>query len=314
MVTILDSGAIDAEYSLQDLIIPQQVLKPLNFELEESQRKGRPFRNTLALSGTGGSGKTSLNMAIARQIRATRVVLVAAKPSSKEVKEIQEAIIDTYANVDEENPEQPYCVLLLDEIHAYANQPWLLDTTYGARGLIRDGRRIQFTVLAGTTNRGQMPQTLFSRFPIKLHLHYTDEEFDLILDRVAERFGVVLDPEGKKVLRRAANGNPRTAETILGFWGLGDPREAVLYAQLQPDGLDHEMLRLLQYLEENRQSRDAIGRSTLARAIEAPGGIDDLEAVLLRRRYIRHLPQGIQITPNGIKRVQTFLKDQGAMR
>lgn len=300
MPTILDPDALALEYSLNDLVIPEDVHEIIAFELEACEAEGRTFRNSLALAGTGGAGKTTLMLAIARQIAATRVVLVASKPTAKEVELIKEAIIDG-------------CVLMLDEVHDYANQAWLLDTTYGARGLIRDGKRIDFTVFAATTNRGALPQTLFSRFPIKLNLRYSREEVVQILDQVAKRFSVDLDDDGRKVLYNAANGNPRTAETVLGFWGCGDPREAVKMAQLEPDGLDHDCLRLLAYLEEHRSQRKAFGRNTLAKALESPGGIADIEAILIRRRYIIHTPQGLEISSNGVKRVQRYMQEVGAV-
>lgn len=300
MPTVLDPEALELEYSIHDLVIPYDVWQIIAFQLDACEKGNRPFDNTIILAGMGGAGKTSLCLALARQLGVTRVILVTSKPTTKEIELIKEAIIDG-------------CALVLDEIHAYANQAWLLDLTYGARGLIRDGKRVHFTVFAATTNRGALPQTLFSRFPIKLNLRYSQEEIVQILDQVAKRFDVELDDFGRKVLFQAANGNPRTAETVLRFWGCGDPRKAVEMAQLTPDGLDHDCLQLLQYLEEHRLQRKAFGRNTLAKALESPGGIADIEAILVRRKYIMHTPQGIEITANGIKRVQRLLQEAGAM-
>lgn len=294
MPTILDPDALALEYSLNDLVIPDDVYSIIEFELES----GRKFRNSIALAGMGGAGKTSLMMAIARQIAATRVVLVASKPTAKEIELIKEAIIDD-------------CVLMLDEVHDYAGQAWLLDTTYGARGLIKDGKRVEFTVFAATTNRGAIPQTLMSRFPVKLNLKYSRDEVLRILNQVAGRVGVVLSSEEERILHNASNGNPRTAETILGFWDCGDPHEAVRMSQLTPDGLDHDCIRLLAYLEEHRSQRKAFGRNTLAKALESPGGIADIEAILIRRKYVIHTPQGLEISANGINRVRKFLQEVG---
>lgn len=105
-----------------------------------------------------------------------------------------------------------------------------------------------------------------------------------------------------RTLLRASNGNPRTCETILGFWAIGDPDKAVRMAELTADGLTAESIELLDYLAEHRR---AFGRQTLARAMNAPGGVDDLEAILVRRRYIVSTPQGLEITANGIKRIRT---------
>lgn len=292
MPAILEPELLSQEYSLNDLILPADVADIINYELQESERQGRMFRNTLALTGSGGLGKTSLGLAIGRQIGASKVIMVTAKPDRKE----QDRILDSLEDGS---------LLLLDEIHDYAKQTWLLDTIYGARGLTRDGKRIEFTVFAATTNKGQLPQTVVSRFPIKLHLRYTSEEFQQIVHKLAERFGVDLsvDIEGMKTLLRASNGNPRTCETILGFWGIGDPDEAVRMAQLSPDGLTHDALEMLEYLDEHRR---AFGRLTLAKALNAPGGIDDIEAVLVRRKYIVPTPQGLEITRNGVVRVRTW--------
>lgn len=234
---------------------------------------------------------TSLGLAIARQLDMAKVIIVTNRPSKTEVREILSEIEDE-------------TMLLLDEIHGYAKQEWLLDVCYGARGL---GRKVNFTVFGATTNRGQLPQTVFSRFPIKLFLTYTREEEALIADKVAERFSVTLSMSEKDTLLKAANGNPRTMETILGFWPVGEPEKAVEMAQLTPDGLDADCIALLDYLDSKR---DAVGRETLSRVLEAPGGIADIETILSRRKLIEPTPRGLKITTRGTKRMR-YRRDTG---
>jgi Holliday junction resolvasome RuvABC ATP-dependent DNA helicase subunit len=181
--------------------------------------------------------------------------------------------------------------------HSYAKQTWLLDLLEGARSL---GRQVDFTAYGATTNRGQLPQTIMSRFPIRLDINYNDEELSRIADQIASRFEIVLDEDGRGVLLRAAVGNPRTMRNILGFWDAG-PREAVHMAQLTVDGLDGSALAMLEYLSDHGRP---VGRATLARVLEAPGGIQDVESILIRRRYVAPTPSGLTITHAGNKRIK----------
>lgn len=284
MATLITPERLAEELSLDELILPAGIEEVITFEMTASAQERRPPRHMLALTGAGGLGKTSLGLAIAKEISAAGVILVSAKPDRKEVDWILAHIEDDM-------------LLLLDEIHSYANQTWLLDTLEGARGI---GRSVRFTAFGATTNRGQLPQTVFSRFPIRLDIAYTDEELGRIADQVASRFGITLDTHGREVLLRAAVGNPRTMRNILGFWAAG-PEKAVEMAQLTRDGLDDSALQMLAYLIDHGRP---IGRQALARILGAPGGLNDVEAVLIRRRYIKPTPSGLVADHAGVKRMR----------
>lgn len=284
MPTIIKPDFLDQELSLEDMILPSTVDKVVRYELVNSHRRNRPFRHTLALAGMGGTGKTTLGFALAKELNADQVLLVSAKPVRSEVEFILENIEDG-------------TFLLLDEIHSYANQTWLLDLLEGARGL---GRRVDFTAFGATTNKGQLPQTIITRFSIRLDINYSDDELARIADQIASRFEIDLDKEGRDILLRASVGNPRTMRNILGFWDQG-PNEAVRMAQLTVDGLDQSAIAMLEYLSDHGKP---VGRATLARILEAPGGIQDVESVLIRRRYVSPTPSGLSITHAGIKRIR----------
>jgi Holliday junction resolvasome RuvABC ATP-dependent DNA helicase subunit len=284
IATVTKPERLASELSLDDLILPANIERVVTFELMRSAREEQLPRHMLALTGAGGLGKTSLGLAIAKEVGCTGVIIVPSKPVRAEVDWIM-------ANLDDG------MMLLLDELHSYANQTWLLDTLEGARGI---GRSIEFFAFGATTNRGALPQTVFSRFPVRLDISYSDEELARIADQVASRFGITLDNHGREVLLRAAVGNPRTMRNILGFWDAG-PEQAVEMAQLTRDGLDESALRMLEYMAEHARP---IGRATLARVLEAPGGLADVEAVLIRRRYIKPTPSGLVIEHAGAKRVR----------
>jgi Holliday junction resolvasome RuvABC ATP-dependent DNA helicase subunit len=233
---------------------------------------------------------TALGFAIAKQLRSTNVVLVSNRPDKSELKTI-------YDSIEEGS------MLIADEIHAYAKQSWLLDLLYGARGL---AEKVYFTAYGATTNRGALPQTVMGRFPVKLYMKYSLQEEMAIAEKVAERFGVALSPEERRTLLNAAVGNPRCMETVLGFWACGDPAEAVRLAGLSPDGLDQDALAMLTYLGDRRRP---IGRATLAKALEAPGGLDDIESVLVRRKYIAPNERGLEITTDGKKRLRILREE-----
>jgi Holliday junction resolvasome RuvABC ATP-dependent DNA helicase subunit len=281
--TILNHEALERELSLSELILPPKISRVIEFELVQSARQSRPPRHMLALAGSGGTGKTSIGLAMAKEL-GYQVMLVSAPPVRAEVDGLKNALEDGM-------------VLLLDEIHSYSRQPWLLDLLEGARGL---GRQVEFCAFGATTNRGQLPQTIMSRFPIRLDIDYTDEQLLQIADQIASRSKIVLSDEERVILLRASVGNPRTMRNILGFWEAG-PAEAVSMAQLTRDGLDSGALAMLAYLHEHDRP---IGRDTLSRILEAPGGIQDVESVLTRRRYITPTPSGLTITAAGKKRLR----------
>jgi Holliday junction resolvasome RuvABC ATP-dependent DNA helicase subunit len=282
---------IDRELPLDDLILPEKTKRQIFHELNIAKR----MRNTLALTGTGGLGKTSVGMAIARQIpEVQKVILVASAPVRAEQDEI----------LDHLNQPIP-TFLLLDEIHSYANQTWLLNTLEGGRGINGD-----FFVFGATTNRGAVPQTVMSRFPVKLMIAYSRAEEVLILRKRAELLGIDFkDDEEMKIVLRAASGNPRTMNTILGFWGASNPDEAVYLAELTPDGLDPDCVRMLRHMYSCIDRRKHFGRKTLELALGAPGGINDIEGILTRKGYIEQSPQGLSLTPNGTRRAVQLEKE-----
>jgi Holliday junction resolvasome RuvABC ATP-dependent DNA helicase subunit len=296
-IAILGPKQLERELALDDLILPQKTQEQIHYELFTSKK----FRNMLALTGTGGHGKTSLGMAIARHLGVDKLILVASKPDRSEQNEI----------LDQLNKEGPLTFLLLDEIHSYADQTWLLNTLEGGRGL-----RGNFRVFGATTNRGAMPQTLMSRFPVKLLISYTKEEEVQILAKIAERHEIEFnDDEERRTVLRAASGNPRTMNTILGFWGVGDAEKAVYLAELTSDGLDDDCCRMLMHMFERSkdfrggEGRKAFGRKTLELALGSPGGIADLETILSRKKYIEQTPQGLTLTSNGTRRAMQLIKE-----
>ena len=284
MPTLIKREMLEDELGLEDIVLPETIDDILTYELVTSAKRNRPFRHTLALAGSGGTGKTTLGFALAKALDAEQVLLISAAPVRAEVEWIQ-------ANIEDGT------FVLADEIHSYGKQTWLLDLLEGARGL---GRRVEFTAFGATTNRGQIPQTIMSRFPIRLDINYNDEELARIADQIASRFKITLNEEDRGVLLRASVGNPRTMRNILGFWDKG-PTEAVRMAQLTRDGLDGSCLAMLDYLADHGKP---VGRATLARILEAPGGIQDVEAVLIRRKYVAPTPSGLSITHAGIKRAR----------
>src|SRR5690349_18338961 len=128
MATLIKPERLASELSLDELILPANIERVVSYELLQSAEKGRLPRHMLALTGAGGLGKTSLGLGIAREVGCTGVILVPSKPVRAEVDWIMATIDDGM-------------MLLLDEIHSYGKQTWLLDTLEGARGI---GRNVEF--------------------------------------------------------------------------------------------------------------------------------------------------------------------------
>lgn len=285
MLPILTPEHLADVPGLDDLVLPALVEETVTFEL----RKGAGFRHTLALAGRGGTGKTQLGLAIAKELQAEQVIVINTAPTGEKWREI-------YAAIDEGT------FILMDEIHTYGKHPEVLDLGENALGL---GRKLDaLWIYAATTDRGKVPQPAMSRFPVRLDLTYSPEEINRIADVISARFDIELSDEERKILVKASVGNPRTMRNILGFWAAG-PKNAIRMSSLTADGLDPDAIRLLFALAKLR-SGATIGEERLAGLLNASssgGGIKDVLAVVVQLGFVEYASTGLAITPAGRHRI-----------
>ena len=283
-VAIVTRDILADELSLSDLVLPAKVEEVLTFELTAAS-PGRPFGNCLALAGRGGTGKTSLGLALAKELDAEQVIMISSAPNRNEWVDIYDAIEDG-------------TFILCDEIHTYGKHSQLLDLGEGGRTL---GKRVQYWLFGATTDRAKMTQPLMSRFPVRVNMQYSDDEIERIADVTAERAGYALDDVERAKLIRASIGNPRTMRTIMRYITAGMD-QAIRLAQLTADGLDDDAIAMLKYLS-SMPLHASIGEDRLAKVLNAGSGIADVSAALKQLGYIEYTPGGICISQVGRRRL-----------
>jgi len=278
-------------------------LERFRIECEGGLVLGEPFPHTL-LSGPPGTGKTTIARALAATSGA-RLISVSG-PSLKDVP----ALICQLASLAEGD------MLFIDEVHA-AGRP-VLETLYEAMAdrrlslTFRSGSRSKtvtfqlppFTVLAATTETGDLPRPLVSRFELRECFDlYEEADLAVLATAEAERKGFSLGARAAIRLARMARGTPRELLRLLDRavrvaaarkqWTI--PR-AVVDACLTRLGYDAEGLKPEEhrYLALLRGSVSPLPVKRLAEmlSMHLRTILDEIEPYLCRRGLLRVTPRG----------------------
>jgi Holliday junction DNA helicase RuvB len=280
-----------------------------------AKMRGATLDHVLLASGTPGLGKTSLALLVALEME-------------REIKIVSGKIPVNQARIAISGLEDGD-ILFYDEIHmavsgGKGNAEWLLH-------LMQDGcllgptgpeKQPNITIIGATTDAGRLPPTIVSRFILKPTLvEYTDEEAALIAVEIGSRLFPKPLPfptsDNFRAVASAACNNPRVMRSILtnvrdiqitgGPNWLGDDEgydmsEALDWLGLTHDGLDLVARRYLVALLEDFAG--GAGERALADRLQEPGGVGEVERVLMHKGLLAKTKQGRTLTGAGIKRAR----------
>ena len=289
----------------------------------------RRLPHILLATGLHGVGKTSLAKLIAASM-GVGIVEVSGKISAKEIRAVLKGM--------EHND-----ILFIDEIHQLvsggkANAEWLLH-------LLQDGvlmtargpeQMPKVTVVAATTDKQKLPETILSRFPYQPVLEgYTDEEAATIAEGMAAKLGfdnVLLPAPSKETLAaiaRAANNGPRDIKGLLTQLrdaatckyamadeaGTYDLTTLYKWAGVTYDGLNTMAQDFLCVLLTASAHSDSgcVSLKNLGSIMGEPGPLEHTEKLLLQKGYITVQPRGRQLTEVGVRRTIDLLAERGLL-
>ena len=248
--------------------------------------RGKPFPHTL-LMGPPGTGKTTLAVGVAARVGGRLVQTCGPLVTSPR------DMVSLLARL------APGDMLFIDEIHAVPRGA--LEVLYEAM----TSDRVPLTVLAATTDMGDLPHALLTRFGLQEQLDFFD--VDALVRIVSERAasdGLVLAPHAASLLARRARGTPREAVRLLEHvvnehvadGGERRVDHAVVARALSRLGFDDAGLRPEErrYLKTLRASRVPVPLRRLARQLGASARTlsEYIEPFLFHEDLVRMTPQG----------------------
>lgn len=271
------------------------LLSRLHATAAGSQARGRPFPHTL-FTGPPGTGKTTLAEGLAAALGA-RLVRTAG-PLLQRPGEIVR-ILASLGQGD---------VLFLDEIHAVPRP--VLETLYEAMDAFPS-----FTLVAATTEGGDLPDALLSRFGLRESLgYYETEDLAALVVARARAEGVALHRGAAERLAAYARGTPREAlrllERVLDEAARGRRTSAaceLVDRVLRDLGYDDEGLAPdeRRYLAVLRESRTPVPLWRLARMLGASAASVArlLEPYLFRMGWVQMTPRGRLASPRLLRQL-----------
>lgn len=263
----------------------------------------------LIIEGPSGSGKSMLAVLIAKQMG--REVKVASGP----IKPLEARVL--FSTLEDGD------ILFIDEAQSLvtggkSKVDWFLNYLSEGTLITAAGEEEvpQVTVILATNEASKLPDTLTSRFDLRVLLdEYSQEEASQIAKTMAPRvFGTMPIPNDEVFGRIAfaANFNPRLIKKLL-----GNLRDCAIVSNEIPENGAYDLAEALDvqdytYDGLNRTAREymllmmkfpsGLGATNVAEMLDCPGGVAATERLLLRRGYIIKLRTGRMLSGTGLRR------------
>jgi Holliday junction DNA helicase RuvB len=313
---ISEGGEMDFERGLQpqdfsEFLGQENLLEPLRLMIRAAAAREDALEHLL-FTGLPGLGKTSLAMALAKELGAP--LKMTSGPALSRAKDL----VGILSQLEKGT------LLFIDEIHRLPTEveeylygamdrfqiEWTFDAGVHARLLKLDLQ--PFTLVGATTREALLTPPFRSRFGHHLRFEpYSEEALGTILARSAQLLRIQLEPAATTVLAEHARGTPRIANRLL--------RRARDIAQLENDNrIDANVVaRTFKLLEIDARGLERPDRRVLEALAQAGGrplGLKNLgvavgeaedtiaeviEPWLIRQGLLQRTPQGRLLTPEG---------------
>lgn len=297
---------------IRDMVGQHEVTARLDIALDAARKRGEPLGHLL-LDGPPGLGKTTLAMAIPRELGTNlQIASGAALQAPKD-------LIPYLTNAGEGS------VLFIDEIHRLpkpveeflypAMEDFRIDLALG-EGV--NARTINmslkpFTLVGATTRTGLLSAPLRDRFVLREHLDfYTVDELAEIVRRNAAKLQVKITADAAGVIAVRSRGTPRLANNRLRWVrdyatsrSDGSISRLVAEAALEMQGIDHYGLdgQDRKYMETIVRvfHGGPVGVEAVAHTMNASVDtlVDEVEPFVLRSGFVVRTPRGRKVTGAG---------------
>jgi Holliday junction DNA helicase RuvB len=322
----LDFTTVDMPDSWDDYIGQEPMKQQLAVKIASAKARHAALDHILLASGYPGVGKTTMARLIARSLG--DVAIYELVPPFN----IQ-TLVETALKLNDRD------ILFIDEVHKLADNgkrgtEILLKILEEKTAYMPDGRVIELadiTIIAATTDKGRLPDTVIDRFVASggdpYFQPYSWPELSEIAVQFAHRYRAldIIDDRLAVDIAAASRSTPRiiggmvlaARDMYLAFGRAPNTQELLAFLEVEPDGLTrthiHYLTALRQYFAREAPRGEGVeyivGEAAIQQILrETKPGIQRIEAFLVERGLIDRTPRGRRLTARGIARAEEFIR------